>query len=47
MGSSLVRKYKKVTKYVTKKSIVEFEPQIDKDYLAKFTESHPEVFQDF
>ena len=47
MGSSLVRKYKNGTKYVTKKSIVEFEPQIDKEYLAKFTESHPEVFQDF
>ena len=30
MGSSLVRKYKNGTKYVTKKSIVEFEPQIDK-----------------
>lgn len=47
MGSSLVRKYKNGRKYVTKKSIVEFEPQIDKEYLAKFTESHPEVFQDF
>lgn len=47
MNSSLVRKYKDGRKYVTKKSIEENEAQIDKEYLAKFTESHPEVFQDF
>lgn len=47
LGSSLVRKYKNGEKYVTKKSIEEIEPPIDKEYLARFTESHPEVFQDF
>ena len=47
MGSSLVRTYKSGEKYVTKKSIEEQEPAIDKEYLARFTESHPEVFKDF
>lgn len=47
LGSSLVRKYKNGEKYVTKKSIEEIDPPIDKEYLARFTESHPEVFQDF
>ena len=47
MGSSLVKKYKSGEKYVTKKSILEDEPIIDKEYLARFTEAHPEVFQDF
>lgn len=46
IGSSLVKKYKNGEKYVTKKSIEEVEI-IDKEYLARFTESHPEVFQGF
>lgn len=47
LGSSLVRTYKSGEKYVTKKSIEEQEPAIDKEYLARFTELHPEVFKDF
>ncbi len=38
LGSSLVRTYKSGEKYVTKKSIEEQEPAIDKEYLARFTE---------
>lgn len=47
LGTSLVQKRKNGNKYVTKKSIENYEPPIDKGYLAKFTELHPEVFQDF
>ncbi len=45
--TSLVKKYKNGEKYVTKKSIIETEDVIDKEYLARFTEQHPEVFADF
>jgi len=47
LQTSLVREYKSGEKYVTKKSIKEHESVIDKDYLARFTEQHPEVFADF
>jgi len=47
LQTSLVRKYKNGEEYVTKKSVVDHEEIIDKEYLAKFTEQHPEVFADF
>lgn len=47
LHTSLVRKYKNGEEYVTKKSIREKEGVIDKEYLARFTEQHPEVFADF
>lgn len=47
LQTSLVQKYKSGEKYVTKKSIKKQEVVIDKEYLAKFTEQHPEVFLDF
>ena len=47
LHTSLVRKYKNGKEYVTKKSIREKEGVIDKEYLARFTEQHPEVFADF
>lgn len=52
LNSTLVqrRKNKKRTRYVTKKSIIESIEEtetIDKDWLANFTENHPEVFADF
>mgnify|MGYP003344081919 FL=1 len=34
-------------KFVTKKSIVETEAQFSKEYIAKFTESHPDIFKRF
>ncbi len=47
LGSPLVKTYKNGEKYVTKKSIEEYEPSINKEYLVRFTEAHPEVFKDF
>lgn len=47
LGTSLVQKYKNGTEYVTKKSVKAHEGIIDKEYLARFTEQHPEVFADF
>lgn len=47
LQTSLVKKYKHGEEYVTKKSILEHEDVIDKEYLAKFTQQHPEVFADF
>lgn len=47
LNTSLVRKRKSGEKYVTKKSILEHEETMDKEYLVKFTEKHPEVFADF
>lgn len=47
LQTSLVKKYRSGEEYVTKKSISEKEDVIDKEYLARFTEQHPEVFADF
>ena len=47
LQTSLVQKYKNGEEYVTKKSISEHEGVIDKEYLARFTEQHLEVFADF
>lgn len=47
LRTGLVQKRKNGEEYVTKKSITEQEPIIDKEYLAKFTELHPDVFADF
>lgn len=47
LQTSLVQKYKSGEEYVTKKSICVHEGVIDKEYLARFTEQHPEVFADF
>lgn len=52
LNSNLVqyRKDKKRTPYVTKESvkeIIEKDNNITKDWLADFTERHPEVFRDF
>jgi hypothetical protein len=34
-------------KYVTKKSIMEHEPKMDKKYILNFTIKHPEIFNNF
>ncbi|MBP2029012.1 hypothetical protein J2Z35_002850 [Acetoanaerobium pronyense] len=47
LQTPLVKKYKSGEKYVTKKSVKDHEGVIDKEYLARFTEQHPEVFADF
>lgn len=47
LQTSLVQKYKSGEEYVTKKSVVDHEGMIDKEYLIRFTEQHPEVFADF
>lgn len=47
LQTSLVKKRKSGEEYVTKKSILEHEGAMDKEYLVKFTEMHPEVFADF
>lgn len=51
LDTVLVQKRKRkdgsIRKWVTKKSVVEYESPGDKDYLAEFTERHLEVFQDF
>jgi hypothetical protein len=41
------RKDGTVTRRVTKKSVVDYEAPSTKEYLAKFTETHPEVFKEF
>ena len=45
--TALVQKYKNGENYVTKKSIQDHEEKMNKEYLVKFTERHPEVFSDF
>ena len=47
LQTSLVGKYKDGTEYVTKKSVNKAEGIIDKTYLVRFTEQHPEVFANF
>lgn len=47
LQTGLVQKRKDGTEYVTKKSIQEQSPDMDKEFLASFTLSHPEVFSDF
>ena len=47
LQTSLVGKRKDGTEFVTKRSIKEEEGFIDKSYLVRFTEQHPEVFSDF
>ncbi len=47
LQTSLVREHKDGTQYVTKDSIKKAEENMTKDYLAKFTMQHPEVFADF
>jgi len=48
MNTALVRVRRKgKVKYVTKKSVIDYEAPPDKEYLASFTEKHPEVFKDF
>ncbi len=48
MGSVLIQ-YRKRTEepYVTKKSLVATEAAFSKDYLARFTQAHPDVFRHF
>ena len=47
LQTSLVKSRKDNSKYVTKKSIMESEAEMDKEFLARFTLEHPEVFNDF
>lgn len=45
--TSLVKKRKNDELYVTKKSIIEHEPKMDKKYFLDFTIKHPEIFENF
>ncbi len=52
INSSLVqqrkaRKGRPGEKFVTKKSLVETEAPFSKEFIAKFTESHPDIFKQF
>jgi hypothetical protein len=47
LNSALVQVRKNGEKYVTKKSIREDIGQITKDFLATFTNRHPEIFKNF
>ena len=47
LQTSLVKTRKDRSEYVTKKSILETEEEMNKEFLAKFTLEHPEVFSDF
>lgn len=47
LQTSLVRKHVDGSEYVTKKSIIDNSVAMDKDFLAHFTQQHPEVFADF
>lgn len=47
LQSNLVKFRKDQTPYVTKVSIKESLPKVDKEWLANFTLNHPEVFRDF
>ncbi|MCA2438576.1 MULTISPECIES: hypothetical protein [Vibrio] len=46
-GSFLVQHRRDGTPYVTKKSLKETVAEYSKDFLANFTDSHPDVFADF
>lgn len=43
----LVMRRKNGDQYVTKKSILNTEPLMSKEYLVRFSQRHPEIFQDF
>lgn len=45
--TGLVRQYNDGVEYVTKKDIEYAEGKMDKAYLLRFTEAHPEVFKNF
>lgn len=47
LQTALMRTRKDKSKYVTKKSVIDSEETMDKDYLAKFTKQHPEIFKNF
>ena len=47
LHTSLVQLRRDNSPYVTKKSIIESSEEMDKEFLAKFTLEHPEVFADF
>ena len=47
MGSSLVQFRKSGEPFVTKKSLKEHVAPYSKEYLATFTASHPDIFEDF
>ncbi|MBQ5317572.1 MAG: hypothetical protein J6K17_00570 [Oscillospiraceae bacterium] len=50
LNGPLVQKRKDQSEYVTKKSVCEYygqERELDKKWLAEFTEKHPEVFSEF
>lgn len=47
LQTSLVQKRVDGSEYVTKKSIVENSELMDKEFLANFTQQHPEIFADF
>ncbi len=47
LQTSLVQERQDGSQYVTKKSITETEAKMDKEYFARFTMQHPEVFAGF
>ncbi len=46
-GTNLVQERKSGALYVTKKSLTESEAPFSKEFLADFTQRHPQVFEDF
>lgn len=47
LQSPLVMRRKNGNQFVTKKSVKESEPEMTKEYLVRFTQRHPEIFQIF
>lgn len=47
MGGALVQYRKNGDPFVTKKDVISHEAPLNKEFLAAFTERHPEVFADF